>query len=189
MKLETERLYLKPYDLSYADAVYDVVKQKEIADTMIMIPHPYPRESVEQWITYLQDSFISGTAYEFAVFLKENGRYIGNCGFVSVSHPHQRAEVGYFIDRDYWGRGYATEACAEMLAYGFRYHQFNRISGRCMTRNTASRTVMEKCGMAFEGRHEQEFLKNGVYEYIDYFAILAEQYVHHGQRDTIHSYI
>lgn len=177
--LETARLKLVRYEFDFADAIYEVVKQKEIADTMVMIPHPYPypREVVDQWITYLQKSFDKGTAYEFAVFLKEDGRYIGNCGLVEVSHAHRHAEVGYFIDANEWGKGYATEACQKIIAYGFEEHQFNRIHSRCMVRNGASRRVMEKSGMSYEGRHRQEFLKDGVYEDMDYLAILAEDYM------------
>jgi len=54
MILETERLLLKPYEIEFAEEIYQVVKHKEIADTMVMIPHPYPREVVDSWISYLQ---------------------------------------------------------------------------------------------------------------------------------------
>ncbi len=43
---------------------------------------------------HLQKSFEQGTAYEFALFLKESGRYIGNCGLVTVSKTYKNAEVG-----------------------------------------------------------------------------------------------
>ena len=176
MILETERLILKPYEVAYADEIFEVVKQKEIADTMIMIPHPYPREVVDQWISYLHKSWEQGSAYEFAVFLKEDNRYIGNAGLVAVSKTHKNAEVGYFIDKNEWGKGYATEACKKIIEYGFLEHELNRIYSRCMVRNIASRKVMEKAGMVWEGRHKQEFLKNGNYEDMDYLAILKEEY-------------
>lgn len=177
MILETERLVLKPYEIEFADEIYEVVKHKGIADTMVMIPHPYPREVVDQWISYLQKSFERGTAIEFAIFLKgEEPRYIGNCGLVSISKNHRNAEVGYFIDVNEWGKGYATEACKKIIEYGFEEHQLNRIYSRCMVRNNASRKVMEKSGMVWEGRFKQEFLKDDVYEDMDYLAILADEY-------------
>lgn len=176
MILETERLRLKPYEKEFADEVFEVVKRKEIADTMVMIPHPYPREVVDGWISYLQKSFSLGTAYEFAIFLKETGRYIGNCGLVTISKSHKNAEVGYFIDVAEWGKGYATEACKRIIQYGFEEHALNRIYSRCMVRNGASRKVMEKSGMLYEGRHRQEFWKDNYFEDMDYLAILAEDY-------------
>lgn len=176
MIIETERLILKPYEKDFADAIYEVVKQKEIADTMVMIPHPYPRELVDGWIHYLKKSWEEETAFEFAVFLKETNQYIGNCGLVAFSKNNRNAEVGYFIDVAHWNKGYATEACKKIIEYGFEYHQLNRIYSRCMVRNKASRTVLEKAGMVWEGCHRQEFLKNDTFEDIDYLAILAEDY-------------
>lgn len=176
MILETKRLLLKTYKIEFAEEVYNVIKQKEIADTMMKIPHPYPRYLVDSWISYLQKSFEQGTAYEFAVFLKKNDRYIGNCGLIKNSTEHKSAEIGYFIDIFEWGKGYATEACKKIIDYSFRDLQLNRVYGRCMVSNRASRRVMEKAGMVFEGCHKQEILKDGVYEDINYFAILAEDY-------------
>lgn len=176
MNLQTERLILKPYKLEYADEIFKVVKQKEIADTTVMIPHPYPREAVDQWIHYLQRSFEQQTACEFAIFLKGDNRYIGNVGLVTISKKHKSAEVGYFIDVNEWNKGYATEACIKIIEYGFYEYQLNRIYSRCMVRNIASRKVMEKAQMTWEGRHKQEILKNNVFEDIDYLSILAEDY-------------
>lgn len=78
MQLKTERLLLTSYELDFADDVYNVVKQPQIAATTVNIPHPYPREHVDTWIQYLRYAMDTKQAYEFAVFLKETNRYIGN---------------------------------------------------------------------------------------------------------------
>lgn len=181
--LETERLILTPYADHMAQAVYEVVRKKEIADTMLMIPHPYPRKQVGGWLAYVQKSFEIGSAYEYAVFTKEQpARYIGNCGLVSVSRTHQSGEIGYFIDPAEWGKGYATEACRKLVAETFETHGLNRLFGRCLVRNPASRKVLEKAGMAFEGRFKQELRMNDVYEDIDYLAMLASDYINEAEK-------
>lgn len=175
--LETERLLLKPYEADMVDDVYEVVSKQEIADTMLMIPHPYPRKQVEGWLNYLQKSFELGSAYEYAVFTKEQpGRYIGNCGLITVSKVHRSGEIGYFIDPEEWGKGYATEACRELVEQAFTEHGLNRLFGRCLVRNPASRRVLEKAGMAFEGRFKQEFFMDGAYEDMDYLAVLKSEF-------------
>ena len=175
--IETNRLLLKPYTMAMADDVYKVINNPYIADTMIMIPYPYPRESVNNWIRYLMSSFESGTAFEYAVFLKgDEPIYIGNAGFVTVSQKHLSAEIGYFIDEAYANQGYATEACERLLHLGFHTHLFNRVYARCMARNIASQRVLKKIGMRHEGRFLQEFKKNNQFEDIDYFAILKHEY-------------
>ena len=175
--LETERLFLRPYEVNMAQAVYQVVQRREIADTMLMIPHPYPQKRVAGWLQYVQKSFELGTAFEYAVFTKEpDARYIGNCGLVAVSTAHQSGELGYFIDPEAWGQGYGTEACRRVVHHAFTELGLNRLFGRCLVRNPASRRVLEKAGLAFEGRFKQEFFMDGVYEDIDYLAILKSGY-------------
>lgn len=57
MTLETKRLLLKSYNHEFADVIHPVVSQAEIADTMIAIPHPYPKDGVNKWIDYLQTRY------------------------------------------------------------------------------------------------------------------------------------
>lgn len=177
MQLETKRLRLIPYEHHFADEIFEVVKKKEIADTMLMIPHPYPRESVNLWIDYLQECAVKSTALEFALFTKEQKpRYIGNCGLVDISKTHRHAEGAYFIAVEEWGKGYATEAFERIIEFGFTELALERISSRCMTRNSASRKVMEKVGLVYEGTFRRQFLKNGQFEDIDYLALLADEW-------------
>ena len=72
--------------------------------------------------------------------------------------------------------GYATEAAQEMLKYGFEKFGFNKIQGVCMSCNPASRRVMEKIGMKFEGTLRQDLLKDGIYYDIDRLSILKSEY-------------
>ncbi|WP_442757075.1 hypothetical protein [Planococcus alpniumensis] len=59
--LETERLWLKPYQADMADSVYAVIQKREIADTMLMVPHPYPRKQLDGWLDYVQKTLTSAT--------------------------------------------------------------------------------------------------------------------------------
>jgi len=177
MIFKTKRLLIKSYDHKDADVIYPVVSQKEIADTMITIPHPYPRATVNKWIDYLLTSAEQGTAFEFAIFLKENPeKYIGNCGLVSFSNSHQKAEIAYFIDKNEWGKGYATEVASFMIGYGFEKLYLERIYGHCMSRNSASRKVMEKIGFRFEGTLRHGIKKGEVFEDLDLLGMIRSDY-------------
>ena len=177
MLLETKRLLLKPYNQDYAEMIFPVVSQFEISDTMIAIPHPYPRQAVHQWIDYLEKSAEQGTAFEFAIFSKDHTEnYIGNCGLVSISKSHQKAEIAYFIDKKQWGKGYATEAALLMIEYGFEKLGLERIYGHCMSRNPASRKVMEKIGFKFEGTLRHAIKKDDVFEDIDLLGMTRSDF-------------
>jgi RimJ/RimL family protein N-acetyltransferase len=68
--------------------------------------------------------------------------------------------------------GYATEAAAKLVAYGFEVLGLNRIDATHLTRNPASGRVMEKIGMQYEGLHRQHVWKNGQFEDLRRYAIL-----------------
>jgi len=175
--LETKRLLLKSYKHEFVDVIYPVVSQAKIADTMIAIPHSYPKSAVNNWINYLQTAAKQGTAFEFAIFLKENPeKYIGNCGLVSISSSHQKAEIAYFIDENEWGKGYATEVASSMICYGFEKLGLERIYGYCMSRNPASRMVMEKIGFQFEGTLRHDIKKDVIFEDLDLLGIIRSDY-------------
>ena len=177
MRLESERLLLRKYEMSDREDAYQVISKREISDSMITIPHPYPKELVESWLIYLQSSFEGGTAYEFAVTTKTaESLYIGNCGLVTVRDEHRHAELGYLIDPNYWNQGYATEACQAVLKFAFYELQLNRVYARVMKHNYSSCKVLEKLGFQLEGTARQEFIKDGNYVDIVYYALLAEDY-------------
>lgn len=172
----TDRLYIREYKKSDLDAYVHVVRQPEIYATTYGIPREYSRMMGRINLKFIKRNRIMGTALEYAVLLRENNRYIGNVGLINISHDHNRADISYFIDKDYMNKGYATEAAAVMLNFGFEGLGYHKISGVCMSANTASRRVMEKLGMTYEGTLREDLYKDGIYYDIDRLSILRSEY-------------
>ncbi len=91
------------------------------------------------------------TKFQFAVTLRADGRLIGNCGVRKRSPEAREADIGYELDPNYWGRGYATEAASAWLAYGFHELDLERIVAVASPGNAASHRVLEKIGMRRDG--------------------------------------
>jgi ribosomal-protein-alanine N-acetyltransferase len=177
LTLETDRLTLRPYNQMDAEAIYQVVGRREIAETTVNIPHPYPRGTVDWWINFINENIKNDRAYEFGIFLKQRPHaYIGNCGLPNLSKQHNHAEIAYFISPDYWNQGYAAEAAARIVEFGFKELQLERIHGRCMTKNIGSRRVMEKAGLKYEGLARHEILKWDIYEDVWNFGLIREEW-------------
>jgi RimJ/RimL family protein N-acetyltransferase len=115
---------------------------------MLAIPHPYPEDGAAKWVAAAQPG------RDFAIVLRETGEVIGGISIVESEH-HRRAELGYWCAIDFWGRGYATEAVRAVIDHGFRVLALNRVHAECHGDNPASRRVLEKAGMTFEGRLRQ----------------------------------
>ena len=173
--METERLVLRPFVLADAPRVQELAGDYSVAVTTLNIPPPYPDGAAEGWIRTHADRAAEGAGYTLAVTLREGGTLVGAIGLV-VNQEHQRAEMGYWVGRPYWGQGYATEAAAALLRFGFDDLGMNRIFARYMTGNPASGRVMEKIGMRHEGTFRQHERKWGEFHDVAYRGILREEF-------------
>lgn len=179
-KIETDRLILRHMKLSDAKDMYDYAQRSEVTRYLLWAPH----ESLEYTRSYLKQverCYRQGTFHDFGVILKENNRLIGTCGFARIDEPNATAEAGYVLNPDYWGNGIATEALSAVIALGFEKKGFNRIESRYMVDNQASRRVMEKSGMTFEGVLRQSIFVRDGYEDIGVCSILRSDYTPNGR--------
>jgi len=173
--LETERLLLRPLELSDAPDIRRLAGDRAIADTTLNIPHPYEDGMAEEWIAADQPKIQAGELANAAITLKGSGELIGVIGLTIVPR-FERAELGYWIGRPFWGRGYGTEAALAMLDYGFTDLSLNRIHAAHLTRNPASGRIMQKIGMIHEGRAPQHAKRWDRFEDLEFYGILKEQW-------------
>jgi ribosomal-protein-alanine N-acetyltransferase len=174
--MKTQRLILRPFTAADAPRVQQLAGAREIADTTLAIPHPYPDGAAEQWIATHGDNFEKGKNVSLAITLAETGDLLGAISLMNMTQDHSRAELGYWIGAPYWGNGYCTEAAGAILGYGFQQRQLNRITAHYLARNVASGRVLEKIGMTCEGRLRQHVRKWDRFEDIVVCGILQSEY-------------
>jgi RimJ/RimL family protein N-acetyltransferase len=171
--LATERLVLRPFAVEDAPTVQCLAGAREVADTTLTIPHPYPDGAAEAWIGAHAPAFAAGRLATYAVTDRAAGALLGAVG-LQIEPGHALGELGYWIGVPYWGRGYATEAARALMRYGYARLGLHRIQARHFLRNPASGRVMEKLGMRREGVLRQSVRKWGRFEDVVLYARLAE---------------
>lgn len=169
------RIVLRPFVLTDALDVQRLAGERAIADTTMNVPHPYPDGAAERWIATSHALFAHGEEARFAVTTREDG-LVGAVG-LRIAPAHRHAELGYWIGRPFWGRGYATEASHLIVQYGFERRGLHRIVARHLTRNPASGRIMVKLGMQHEGREREHVLKWDRFEDLEYYGLLRREYV------------
>jgi len=88
----------------------------------------------------------SPTRYRFAVETLD-GKHIGNCGCYNVDKPKSEAELGVMIgNRDYWDKGYGTDAVITLVGYIFQQTNLKRIYLQTLDSNTQAQKCFQKCG-------------------------------------------
>ncbi|OFW54113.1 MAG: GNAT family N-acetyltransferase [Actinobacteria bacterium RBG_13_35_12] len=178
IQLKTDRLLLRPFELSDAPRVKELAGDKAIADTTLNIPYPYKDGMAEQWISTHQPKFESGELANYAIILKSTKELVGAIG-LNIEKRFNRAELGYWIGKEYWNQDYCTEASKAMLEYGFRNLGLNKIIATHITRNPASGEVMKKIGMKKEGFFREHVIKWKKYEDIVSYGILKKEWKKH----------
>ena len=173
--LETERLILRGMRVSDAADMYDYARLPSVTEYLTWEPHASPEETKE-YLIYVAQRYRTGDFYDWSVICREDGHMIGTCGFTSFNCPADSGEIGYVLNPAYRGRGLATEAADAVLGFGFEHLSLHRIEAHFIQGNDASRRLMERVGMRFEGFARESMRIKGRYRTIGTCAILRREY-------------
>lgn len=175
--LRTDRLILREFAMADAPELHRLAKAREVARTMLHHPHPYEEGMAEEWIKGLRPLFESGKGTTFAVVLREGGTPIGTVSLytgapdgTAVLGEEGTGLLGFWLGVPYWNMGYATEAVAEVVRYGFEERGLRRIRANHFGSNAASGRVLRKVGMSHVGARPNYYEKWGK-------AVDREEYV------------
>jgi len=169
-ELATERLCLRLLSVEDAPAVHAYACDPEVARFTLWPPH----ESLEFTRDFLR--LLAHPAFlSWAVVPRDCGELAGMVFLHSLNRHHRKAEIAFNLAKRHWRKGFATEAAAKVLDFAFHRLGLNRIEATCMPANHSSRRVLEKTGMAHEGRmRRSHFRYDGAHD-MDLFAILREE--------------
>ncbi len=134
--LTTRRLQLRPFAPEDAEAFRALAGDWDVARMTSDIPHPLSLAQALRWLEPAEDE------HRFAVV--RNGGLIGGAGY--FRRPSGVAELGFWLGREHWGQGYATEATRAVLTHGFVESRYTTFSSSHFVDNPASRRVLEKLG-------------------------------------------
>jgi [ribosomal protein S5]-alanine N-acetyltransferase len=169
MTLSTERLLLRKLNLNDAKQIEELAGDYEVAKTTLTIPHPYPKGSATIFIQSVLDSDTYG------LIQKESDQLIGMMT-LKVHSTYQRGELGYWVGKPFWGKGYGTEAARALVQYGFQSLNLHKIYAQAFTTNPGSWRIMEKIGMKYEGTLRQHVYRFGEFYDLAQYGLLREEY-------------
>ena len=141
MFARTERLLLRPGWAEDAPALATAIADEMIVRNLATAPWPYRLRDAEAFLAQPRDPVLPS----FLIFERTNGapNLVGSCGI--GRRPSGAVELGYWIGRNHWGRGYATEAGTALIDIA-RTLGFASLEGAHFLDNPASGRVLEKLG-------------------------------------------
>ena len=156
-RLETARLVLRPPVEADIPHLVALVGPFEVSKNLSRVPHPYTEVDAKNYIAKSAAGWQSGEDLGFSILRKEDGAHVGMCAL----HPSRNWEIGYNVGVPYWGRGYATEAAACIVAFGFDERGAQRLAAEWFHDNPASGRVLEKLGFERAGEALSNCLARG----------------------------
>lgn len=152
LQIETSRLSLAPFNPADINRYIDLANDRQIAKMVMSFPHPYTNPHAQNWLAQRQpgndNSDQHKNLYLFAI--KDSG--FGLIGMISLNRVNNAIfELGYWIGRDFWGKGFASEATKAVLQWAEEQLGIKAISAGYYEDNPASGRVLEKCGFLRTG--------------------------------------
>jgi ribosomal-protein-alanine N-acetyltransferase len=134
-------------------------------------------EEQEQEIIKSREAAKLDQSYIMGIFLKESNQLIGRAALTGIVRgPLQSANLGYYLDHEQNGKGYATKAVSQLLDFALKEIQLHRVQAGVMPKNHSSIRVLEKNNFRKEGLALRYLKINGVWEDHFIYAITAEDY-------------
>ena len=131
----------------------------------------------EELIRELHQEFAAEQGLCWAVSLKTSGRVIGLFGFHGWNRYHRRADIGYDMAKDCWGRGYASEALGAMLGFGFSRMDLNRVEAQTIADNHESVRLLARLGFRQEGtRRSYSWEDDGAFHAGAIYGLLRDEF-------------
>ncbi|MCG8310936.1 MAG: GNAT family N-acetyltransferase [Cytophagales bacterium] len=175
--LYTPRLILRKFGISDAPELSRLLKDKEVAATTLMLPYPIDLEKSKEMIrNYIEEQELKKVMRWTLTLKKNEQQIIGGIRLV----PNQKfnsAEIGFWLGKNFWRKGYAFEAAMRVIEFGFNELEFNRLEAHAMAENKPSIMLLEKLGYQKEGYHPDLVIKWGAYKDVVTFGLLRKNYL------------
>jgi len=134
---------LRPVEKVDLPAIVTLAGDKAVAEWTVSIRHPLTPKQVNEWLALRHEE----GEHAFAILRKGEEGLIGVVG-LTVDDGGESAEIGYWVGREFWGRGYATEAVRRILLFGFGVLGLTQVDAFVFPGNDASIKVLTNTGFS-----------------------------------------
>ncbi|HLF29988.1 MAG TPA: GNAT family N-acetyltransferase [Xanthomonadales bacterium] len=173
--LESSRLRLRPLSLEDAPAVFEIHSDPE---TLKYWGHGRMATEAEaanlirgnlEWVE-------SGMSIYWAMEFLSRPGLIGTCTLFKMDEQNRRAEVGYILNRTFWGQGLMSEALSTMIDYAFQTLELHRLEADTDPKNSVSLALLKKFGFKHEGYFRERWWVHGQWLDSDMLGLLRSEY-------------
>ncbi|MBP6931275.1 MAG: GNAT family N-acetyltransferase [Candidatus Pacebacteria bacterium] len=109
----------------------------------------------------------------FGIWYQNN--LVGVIDFHKINNKEKNAQIGYWIDEDYQGKGIVTKACEMLVKHGFNVLNLNRLEIHCLTDNSKSANIAKRLGFVKEGILRESTIRHGRFQDMELYSLLKNE--------------
>lgn len=169
-KIKTERFLLRQFIESDIDNVF-----KGLSDPEIIKYYGVSYQTIDaakEQMDFFASIEKEGTGIWWAICSLDNNIFYGAGGLNNLNKEHKKAEIGFWLLKEYWGQGIMTEVMPIICEFGFNNLGLHRIEGIVETDNLNCKNAMKKLDFNLEGTMQDCEIKNGEFISLHIYARL-----------------
>ncbi|MEM9546949.1 MAG: GNAT family N-acetyltransferase [Bacteroidota bacterium] len=166
--LESERTILRQFDASDLIHVFKGLSHPEVIKyygvSFLTL------EATKEQMEWFRDLERTETGIWWAICKESSGEFLGAGGLCELSKEHKKAEIGFWLLPEYWGKGYMSEVMPLILNYAFDVLHLHRIEGFVESENENCKRAMKRLNFTLEGTMRDSEIKNGQFISVDIYS-------------------
>lgn len=171
-----ERVVLRRLKMDDAERIAEMLKAPEMRKGLSpLMPNPYHKKDAIKWI---KNSWKKKDGYEMCIALKDSDEIIGAMSVFHITklYDYKTAEIGYWLGKKYWGKGYASEAASLLIGHGFKKLKLHRVYAKVFAFNKLSLNLLRGLGFKDEGLMRENIVVNGKWTDEFYLGLLKKEW-------------
>lgn len=172
--MNNETYFLKEITESDIAHIYKGLSNPEI--TKYYDVHFSSLEETKVQMNWYKELIDTETGKWWGIYTKETERFCGAGGFNDVDKTHKKAEIGFWLLKEYWGKEILKKVMSKLFKIGFTQLNLNRITGYVVSDNKKCKQALKKVDFSFEGTLKEFEIKNGKKINVDVYTILKSEW-------------
>lgn len=173
--IETERLILESFKIQDAEDLFKMRSDDRVTKYLDRDNHKTVEES-ETMIQRIIHSYEDKTGINWIIREKTLFEAAGYIGYWNIVRENVRAEIGYVLKPEYWGKGIMSEALVRIIDFGFNDFSLHSIMGNVNPQNKRSIRLLERHGFKKEAHFREDYLYNGKYLDSEIYCLLETDF-------------
>jgi [ribosomal protein S5]-alanine N-acetyltransferase len=177
--ITADRVHLRWLTEVDATALFSIFSNEEVMRYWSSLPMSDMAEA-HNLLSHVHDCFTQKALFQWGIALNgESEKIVGTCTLSHLDRSNRKAQVGYALAREHWGKGYINEALTALLDFAFGELNLHRVEADIDPYNEASIRVVEKLGFQREGYLRESWIIGGEFKDALYFGLLKREWLAH----------